>query len=62
MTPDLSHAMHVVVDMQGLFAEHPDWAVKDIAGIRREVQWLAERPRTRAWVRRALDVVVRRIA
>src|SRR5215468_8970028 len=35
--------MHVVVDMQGLFAEHPDWAVKDIARIRREVQWLVER-------------------
>ena len=26
------------------------------------VRWLAERPRTRAWVRRWLDVLVRRIA
>ena len=35
--PDLSRAMHVVIDMQRLFADHPDWAVKDIARIRSDV-------------------------
>ena len=40
--PDLSRAMHIVVDMQRLFAEHPDWTVKDIGRIRKEGTCLAE--------------------
>jgi nicotinamidase-related amidase len=50
--PDLSRAMHIVIDMQRLFADHPDWAVKDINRIRQEVQWLAEyRPGRTLWTR-----------
>jgi nicotinamidase-related amidase len=49
---DLARAMHIVIDMQRLFADHPDWAVKDIGRIRREVQWLAERkPGRTFWTR-----------
>ena len=49
---DLSRAMYVVIDMQKLFAEHPDWAVKHIARIRPEVQRLAERkPGRTIWTR-----------
>jgi nicotinamidase-related amidase len=50
--PDLSRAMHVVIDMQRLFADHPDWAVKDIGRIRQRVQKLAEmRPGRTFWTR-----------
>jgi len=50
--PDLSRAMHIVTDMQRLFAEHPDWAVKDIGRIRQEVIWLAEhKPGRTLWTR-----------
>jgi len=50
--PDLSRAMHVVIDMQRLFADHPDWAVKDIGRIRAEVLRLAEkRPGRTFWTR-----------
>jgi nicotinamidase-related amidase len=50
--PDLAHAMHIVIDMQRLFAEHPDWAVKDIGRIRKEVTWLAEhKPGRTFWTR-----------
>ena len=50
--PDLSRAMHVVIDMQRLFAEHPDWAVKDIGRIRAEVLRLAEKkPGRTFWTR-----------
>lgn len=50
--PDLARAMHVVIDMQRLFADHPDWAVKDIGRIRKEVTWLAElRPSRTFWTR-----------
>lgn len=50
--PDLARAMHLVIDMQRLFAEHPDWAVKDIGRIRKEVQWLAEhKPGRTLWTR-----------
>jgi nicotinamidase-related amidase len=50
--PDLSRAVHVVIDMQRLFAEHPDWAVKDIGRIRAEVQRLAEKKPSRTfWTR-----------
>jgi nicotinamidase-related amidase len=50
--PDLARAMHVVIDMQRLFAEHPDWAVKDIGRIRKEVTWLAEhKPGRTFWTR-----------
>jgi nicotinamidase-related amidase len=50
--PDLARAMHVVIDMQRLFAEHPDWAVKDIGRIRAEVQRLAEKkPGRTFWTR-----------
>jgi nicotinamidase-related amidase len=50
--PDLSRAMHVVIDMQRLFADHPDWAVKDIGRIRPEVLRLAERkPARTLWTR-----------
>ncbi|HVO03802.1 MAG TPA: cysteine hydrolase [Candidatus Cybelea sp.] len=49
---DLSRAMHIVVDMQRLFSEHPDWAVKDIGRIRGEVQRMAERkPGRTLWTR-----------
>jgi len=49
---DLARAMHVVIDMQRLFAEHPDWAVKDIGRIRKEVTRLAERkPGRTLWTR-----------
>jgi len=49
---ELSRAMHIVIDMQRLFADHPDWAVKDIGRIRREVQWLAEyKPGRTLWTR-----------
>ena len=52
MTLDLARALHVVIDMQRLFAEHQDWAVKDVGRIRKEVQWLAERMPTRTcWTR-----------
>ncbi|HVM84551.1 MAG TPA: cysteine hydrolase [Candidatus Binatia bacterium] len=52
MTLDLARALHVVIDMQRLFAEHPDWAVKDIGRIRKEVQWLAARkPGRTFWTR-----------
>lgn len=51
-TPDLSRAIHVVVDMQRLFADHPDWGIKNIGRIRREVQRLAERKPARTfWTR-----------
>jgi len=50
--PDLARAMHIVVDMQRLFAEHPDWAVRDIGRIRKEVTWLAEhKPARTLWTR-----------
>ena len=50
--PELSRAMHIVIDMQRLFAEHPDWAVKDIGRIRKEVTWLAEhKPGRTFWTR-----------
>jgi nicotinamidase-related amidase len=50
--PELARAMHVVIDMQRLFAEHPDWAVKDVARIRKDVTWLAERkPGRTLWTR-----------
>ena len=50
--PDLARAMHIVIDMQRLFAEHPDWAVKDIGRIRKEVTWLAEhKPGRTLWTR-----------
>jgi nicotinamidase-related amidase len=50
--PDLARAMHIVIDMQRLFAEHPDWAVKDIGRIRQEVTWLAEhKPGRTLWTR-----------
>jgi nicotinamidase-related amidase len=50
--PELARALHVVVDMQRLFAEHPDWAVKDVARIRKEVIWLAEhKPGRTLWTR-----------
>jgi nicotinamidase-related amidase len=49
---ELSRAMHIVIDMQRLFAEHPDWAVKDIGRIRKEVTWLAEhKPGRTLWTR-----------
>ena len=50
--PELSRAMHIVIDMQRLFAEHADWAVKDIGRIRKEVTWLAEhKPGRTLWTR-----------
>src|SRR3569623_916776 len=50
--PDLTRAMHVVIDKQRIFAEHPDWAVKDIGRIRPEVTWLAEhKPGRTFWTR-----------
>ena len=50
--PDLSRAMHIVIDMQRLFAEHPDWVVKNIGRIRKEVTWLAEhKPGRTFWTR-----------
>lgn len=50
--PEFSRAMHVVIDMQRLFADHPDWAVKEIGRIRKEVQWLAEyKPGRTLWTR-----------
>jgi nicotinamidase-related amidase len=50
--PDLSRAMHVVIDMQRLFADHPDWAVEDIGRIRAEVLRLAEKkPGRTFWTR-----------
>lgn len=50
--PELARAMHVVIDMQHLFAEHPDWAVQDIGRIRKEVTWLAEhKPGRTFWTR-----------
>jgi len=50
--PDLARAMHIVIDMQRLFAEHPAWAVKDIGHIRKEVTWLAEhKPGRTLWTR-----------
>jgi nicotinamidase-related amidase len=50
--PELSRAMHIVIDMQRLFAEHPDWAVKDIGRIRKAVTWLAEhKPGRTLWTR-----------
>jgi nicotinamidase-related amidase len=50
--PELSRAMHIVIDMQRLFADHPDWAVKDIGRIRKEVTWLAEhKPGRTLWTR-----------
>jgi nicotinamidase-related amidase len=50
--PDLARAMHIVIDMQRLFAEHPDWAVKEIGRIRQEVGWLAEhKPGRTLWTR-----------
>jgi nicotinamidase-related amidase len=50
--PELSRAMHIVIDMQRLFADHPDWAVKDIGRIRKEVTWLAEhKPGRTIWTR-----------
>jgi len=49
---ELSRAMHIVIDMQRLFADHPDWAVKDIGRIRKEVQWMAEhKPGRTFWTR-----------
>jgi nicotinamidase-related amidase len=49
---ELSRAMHIVIDMQRLFADHPDWAVKDIGRIRAEVTWLAEyKPGRTLWTR-----------
>jgi nicotinamidase-related amidase len=50
--PDLSRAMHVVIDMQRLFADHPDWTVKDLGRIRAEVLRLAEKkPGRTFWTR-----------
>lgn len=50
--PDLSRAMHIVIDMQRLFADHPDWAVRDIGRIRKDVTWLAEhKPGRTLWTR-----------
>jgi nicotinamidase-related amidase len=50
--PDLTRAIHVVIDMQRLFADHPDWAVKDIGRIRTEVLRLAEKkPGRTFWTR-----------
>jgi nicotinamidase-related amidase len=50
--PDFLRAIHVVIDMQALFAEHPDWAVPDIKRIRSAVQRLAERkPGRTYWTR-----------
>ena len=50
--PELARAMHIVIDMQRLFADHPDWAVKDIGRIREEVTWLAEhKPGRTFWTR-----------
>jgi nicotinamidase-related amidase len=50
--PDLARAMHIVIDMQRLFADHPDWAVKDIGRIRKEATWLAEhKPGRTLWTR-----------
>jgi nicotinamidase-related amidase len=50
--PDLARAMHIVIDMQRLFADHPDWAVKDIGRIRKEVARLAEmKPGRTLWTR-----------
>ncbi len=50
--PELSRAMHIVIDMQRLFADHPDWAVKDVGRIRKEVTWLAEhKPGRTFWTR-----------
>src|SRR5215510_8079186 len=50
--PELSRAMHIVIDMQRLFADHPDWKVKDIGRIRAEVTWLAEhKPGRTLWTR-----------
>jgi nicotinamidase-related amidase len=50
--PDLARALHVVIDMQRLFADHPDWRVKDIARIRPVVRRLAERkPGRTFWTR-----------
>jgi nicotinamidase-related amidase len=44
--------MHVVIDMQRLFADHPDWAVKDIGRIRPAVLRLVERkPGRTFWTR-----------
>jgi nicotinamidase-related amidase len=49
---DLSRAIHVVIDMQRLFLDHPDWAVKDIGRIRPAVRRLAERkPGRTFWTR-----------
>jgi nicotinamidase-related amidase len=49
---DFTRAAHVVIDMQALFADHPDWAVPDIQRIRGEVQRLAERKKDRTyWTR-----------
>ena len=50
--PELARAMHVVIDMQRLFADHPEWAVKDIGRIRKEVTWMAEhKPGRTFWTR-----------
>ena len=50
--PDLARAMHIVIDMQRLFADHPDWAVKDIGRIRPAVTRLAElKPSRTLWTR-----------
>jgi nicotinamidase-related amidase len=50
--PDLSRAMHVVIDMQRLFADHPEWGIKDIGRIRAQVLRLAEKkPGRTFWTR-----------
>src|SRR3954452_1528428 len=50
--PELLRAMHIVIDMQRLFADHPDWAVQDVGRIRKEVTWLAEhKPGRTLWTR-----------
>jgi nicotinamidase-related amidase len=50
--PEFGRMAHVVVDMQALFAEHPDWAVRDLARIRGEVKRLAEsKPGRTYWTR-----------
>ena len=50
--PELTRAMHIVIDMQRLFADHPDWAVRDVGRIRKEVSWLAEhKPSRTLWTR-----------
>ncbi|HEY4161822.1 MAG TPA: cysteine hydrolase [Dongiaceae bacterium] len=51
-SPSLERAAHAVIDMQALFADHPDWAVPDIGRVRDTVHRLAEcRPGRTYWTR-----------